>query len=90
MHCTAESYSLTGQQLPSIPIPHDCVIREISQQDDWLILAFEDNLSVHDSIGSIHPGAQSLTMKFHLAVPDYSEFLTCERRKYETVYVMRK
>ena len=46
--CTIESYSLAEKQLPSIPEPHDAVIR---------------NISLHDYVSAIHPDAWTLEMK---------------------------
>lgn len=49
-----------------IPIPHDCVIKDIRQESDWLIIDFEDDISRHDSIRAIRPDARTLTLRFHL------------------------
>ena len=85
-----ESYALNEKYLPSIPVPHDCVIKEISLQDGWLILTFENDISRYDSICHIHPNAQTLTMKIHLTDEEDIELLAYEHRKYEDVYVVRK
>lgn len=88
--CTIESYSLAEKQLPSIPEPHDAVIRSIALQDGWLILSFEDDISLHDCVRAIHPNAWTLEMKIHLLDEDDIEILAYEKRKYESVYVIRK
>ena len=49
-----------------IPNPHDCLIRRIHIENGCLVFTFEDNISCHESIQAIHPGAESLTMRFHL------------------------
>ena len=90
MNYSAETFNLIGQQLPTIPVPHDCVIKKITLNDDWLILSFEDDLSYHESIKCIHPNARTLTMKFHLIGEPYLELYAYEQRKYENVYVQRK
>ena len=87
--CTIESYSLAEKQLPSIPEPHDAVIRNIALQDGWLIISFEDDISLHDCVRAIHPDAWTLEMKIHL-LDDDIEILAYEKRKYESVYVIRK
>ena len=63
---TTETYQLDGKNTDSIPLPHDCVIKDIREDDDYLIIDFEDDISYHDSIEAIHPEAQTLTMRFHL------------------------
>ena len=50
-----------------IPIPHDCVIKEIQFDKNGLIFIFEDDISYHDSIKSIKPDAKSLTITFHMS-----------------------
>ena len=90
MDCVIDSYSLIEHHLPSIPVWYDCVITEISLQDAWLMLSFEDNVSLYDSIQSIHPDAQTLRMKIHLVDEEDVELLACDKRRYETVYVERK
>lgn len=60
------TYHLDKAELPTIPVPHDCVITNISFSDDFLILDFEQNISIHDSIRLIYPNAKSLIIKIHL------------------------
>ena len=90
MNCTVETFNLIGQQLPTIPVPHDCVIKEIALDEGWLILSFEDDLSYHESIKCIHPNARTLTIKFHMIGEPYLELYAYEQRNYENVYVQRK
>lgn len=90
MGCTEESFDLTEEQIPTIPEPHDCVIREIVLEGEWLVFNFENEISNHDSVSSIHPHAQTLTMKIQLSREDNIELLAYEHRKYERVYVVRK
>ena len=62
-----ETFPLDGKDIGSIPVPHDCMIREIREEDEYLVLDFdEDSLLDDDSIQSIHPGARKLIMRFHL------------------------
>lgn len=59
-------YYLNKEKLPTIPTPHDCVIRRVSIQEDTLFLGFEEDISCHDSIKQIRPNAKSLAIKIHL------------------------
>ena len=61
-----ETYLLDGTNTAGIPVPHDCVIGDIREEDDCLVIDFEDDLSGCDSIRAIHPDAQALTVRFHL------------------------
>lgn len=60
------TYYLNKAEWPTIPVPHDCVISNISCSDDFLILDFEQDISILDSIQHICPNAKSLTIKIHL------------------------
>ncbi len=61
-----ETYVLDGNNASNIPLPHDCGIKDIREDDDYLIIVFEDDISYHDAIRAIHPDAQTLTVRFHL------------------------
>ena len=61
-----ETYFLNGDILPTIPVPHDCVIDKITVENHCIIFTFEQNISYHDSIKYIRPDAKSLVIKFHL------------------------
>ena len=61
-----ETYLLDGNNTSNIPLPHDCEIKDIREDDDCLIIDFEDDISVHDTVRAAHPDAQSLTVRFHL------------------------
>ncbi len=61
-----EVYRLDGTALPTLITPHDCIIKEIKKEDDYLILIFEDDISYHDSIKCCRPAAKSLIIKYHL------------------------
>lgn len=62
-----EIYHLNGDTLPTIPVPHDCVIDNITFENQYIIFTFEHDISYHDSIKYIKPDAKSLVIKFHLA-----------------------
>ena len=61
-----ETYVLDGNNASNIPLPHDCEIKDIREDDDYLIIDFEDDISYHDAIRAVHPDAQTLTVRFHL------------------------
>lgn len=61
-----EIYYLNGETLPTIPVPHDCVIDEISIENDHIVFKFEKDISYHDSIKHFKPDVESLVVKFHL------------------------
>lgn len=89
MKSIVETYDLTGKALPTIPVPHDCVVREISLADGWLVLSFEENIARHESVQYSHPNARTLQMRIHLLDEEFN-LLAYERRRYENVYVERK
>ncbi len=60
------TYRLDEAGLPTLPVPHDCVIQEIHKEDDRLVFIFEDDISRRDSIRPVMPTARSLIMTFHL------------------------
>ena len=68
-----ETYSLDGNNASSIPLPHDCEIKDIREDDDYLIIDFEDDISYHDAIRVVHPDAQTLTVRFHLEYHLYND-----------------
>lgn len=61
-----ETYYLNQDTVPTIPVPHDCVIKDIRVGESSISFIFEDDISQHDSIKSIRPGAKSLIVTFHL------------------------
>ena len=59
-----ELYYLNKNELPTLPYIHDCVIKEIELNDEYLIFKFEDDISDHDSI--LNKNYKSLIIKYHL------------------------
>ncbi len=57
-----QTYKLNEAQLPTMVTPHDCVIKEIKKDDDFLIFVFEDDISHHDSFED----KKTLKIKYHL------------------------
>lgn len=62
-----EKYFLNGESLPTIPVPHDCVIEKIQLKDQCIEFIFEDDISYHDSIQHYKPDAESLIVRYHFA-----------------------
>lgn len=89
MKSIVETYGLTGKALPTIPVPHDCGIKEISLADGWLVLSFEENIARHESVQYSHPNARTMQMRIHLSDEEFN-LLAYEHRRYENVYVQRK
>lgn len=74
-----EIYYLDKKTLPTIFVPHDCVVKDILQKDQTLIFIFEDDISSHDSIQAVCPNAKSLIIRFHLT--DENDFSVYQWRK---------
>ena len=69
-----EKYYLNEKQLPTIPVPHDCVIKSIRLEEQCIVFVFEDDISDHDSIQYLMPEAKSLIIRYHF-VSDTDDFL---------------
>lgn len=65
-----EIYYLDKETLPTIHVPHDCLIKDIQMQNQTLVFTFEDDISSRDSIQFIHPNAKSLIIRYHLIEED--------------------
>ena len=63
MKTEKEIYYLNGETLPTIPLPHDCVIKSLAIKDQCMEFVFEDDISYHDSIKYYRPDAKSLIMR---------------------------
>ena len=66
-------YYLNEDTVPTIPTPHDCKIKEVTIQGDFIIFEFEDDISHYDSIRHFNPDAKSLVIKIHL-VDDFDTY----------------
>lgn len=90
-----ERYELYGAgRATNLPNPHDFVIKQISMQDEFLVLEFEDDISRHDVAAYYHPEAKHLKIRYHMLFDDDDspEFVLFkgEQRKYEWVYILLK
>ena len=74
-----ETYYLDGNILPTIPVPHDCVIKKVQLENQQIIFEFEDDISYFDSIKNFRPEVKSLTIKYHLL--DDEDFSVYKWRK---------
>lgn len=61
-----EIFYLNGKEIPTIPVPHDCIVRDIKLDNGNLVFSFEDDISYHDSIKNRHPNVKTLIIRFHL------------------------
>lgn len=61
-----DTYCLNGKELPVIPTPHDCMIKEIRMEKQELIFVFEDDILGHESAQFLKTEAKSLIMRIHL------------------------
>ena len=68
MKSIVETYDLTEKALPTIPVPHDCAIREISLADGWMVLSFEENIACHESVQYSHPNARTLPADWNSSI----------------------
>ena len=66
-----ERYYLDTDSLPTIPVPHDCVIKTIYVENHCIVFDFEDDVSCYDSIAYLRPQAKSLTVRYHF--PEHSQ-----------------
>lgn len=65
-----EIYRLDGNTLPSIPVPHDCIIDSVREDDETLEFIFEEDISKYDAASWYHPDVQTLRIRFHKTEPD--------------------
>ena len=67
-------YFLDKEELPTIPVPHDCPIKAILVEDQNMVFVFEDDLTGYDTFARIQPQAKSLVIRYHFTerVRDYS------------------
>lgn len=64
-----ERYDLSTAAAPTIPTPHDCVIKDISFDDEWLVLTFKQGTTKY-----FRPDAESLVMRIHLYDPIFNAY----------------
>ncbi len=72
-------YFLDKETVPTIPTPHDCIIKKVTIQEEYIIFEFEDDISYHDSVKYHKPDAKSLVIKIHLA----DDFETYKKKHYQ-------
>ena len=67
MKVMKEQYFLNGESLPTIPVPHDCIIKNVRLKNQCIEFVFEDDISNYDSIKHYKPDAKSLIIRYHFA-----------------------
>lgn len=89
-----ETYHLNTNVMPTIPVPHDCIVKEIQLDDNTLIFVFENDITYHDCIKSICPETdfKSLIIKFHLIddIYDISMFVKSKTNRYHTTSLYKE
>lgn len=66
-----EIYYLNQDTLPAMPVPHDCIIKSIALEGEFLVFSFTDDISRYDSVSRIRPDAKSLIIRYHLVDEGY-------------------
>lgn len=66
-------YCLNNENVPTIPTPHDCIIKKVNVEQAFVTFTFEDDISTRDSIKCIQPNAKSLIVKIHL-IDDFDTY----------------
>lgn len=68
MNIKKEIYHLDADTLPTMPAPHDCVIKTIlvDRDNSCISFIFEDDIAEYDSVAYQRPNAKSLVIKYHL------------------------
>ena len=61
-----EIYYLNQDTLPTMPVPHDCIINKIMLEEQALVFSFINDISRYDSVRNLRPNAKSLTIRYHL------------------------
>lgn len=69
-----ERYYLNKEALPTMPVPHDCIIDKITLENGFLVFTFEHDISYHDSIKHFNPDVKSLVIKYHLVDKDFKVY----------------
>ena len=69
-----ERYQLDGGTVPALPCPHDCVIRRIAFDDDFIVFYFEHQIHRRDSVSQRHPECDTLIMRYHLFDPEFCTY----------------
>lgn len=69
-----EKFYLNTDVLPTIPVPHGCLIKEVTFDSEFLVLKFEDDISYHDTIKNVNSNAMSLVIRIHLYNPVFDTY----------------
>ena len=56
--------TLNKDVLPTIPVPHDCIIKKIRIEHKWLIFTFDNDTSYYDSVRKLSPNIRNLILKY--------------------------
>lgn len=64
-----KTYYLNKDVLPTIPVPHDCIIKKIRIEHKWLIFTFDNDTSYYDSVRKLSPNIRNLILKPLFSLP---------------------
>ena len=77
-----ETFYLTGNTFPRMPVPHDNVISRINLNDQFITFFLDADVDDEDdAIRFYHPEAKSLIIRYHQTDPWYSLY------KLKTYYI---
>ena len=74
-----KTYYLNKDVLPTIPVPHDCIIKKIRIEHKWLIFTFDNDTSYYDSVRKLSPNIRNLILKYHLSNPEDFSVYKCSK-----------
>ena len=74
-----KTYYLNKDVLPTIPVPHDCIIKKIRIEHKWLIFTFGNDTSYYDSVRKLSPNIRNLILKYHLSNPEDFSVYKCSK-----------
>ncbi|MDE7380079.1 MAG: hypothetical protein K2N14_03405 [Clostridia bacterium] len=75
---------MNEEVLPTIPVPHDCIVEEITFDKGYLVFKFGEDISDYDSIKYLNPNAKSLVIRIHCdeSEPTFAVYENKWRKKF--------
>ncbi len=67
-----EVFFLNGDSFHTMPVPHDCQIKRISLEDEYLVFTFENDINRRDPGYPLKESIKSLIIRYHLLDQTYS------------------
>lgn len=72
-----ERFELRGASPPVLPRPFDAVVERVCLEDGFLVLEFEEGITVRDAVAELRPSAWSLVIRYHLLGHGYDYYKWC-------------